>query len=80
MRRGRARRSSKRGPRRRGPLGQLYCDLNELYREHLPRRALRGGEVGMKTRRERRVVIDRALRDLHRRAGRKLHRLKNLRW
>ncbi len=80
MRRGRARRSSKRGPRRRGPLGQLYCDLNELYREHLPRRALRGGEVGMKTRRERRVVIERALRDLHRRAGLKLHRLKNLRW
>lgn len=78
---GRLRRSrSTRGRQRRGPLGDLFCDLNELYRKHLPRRALRGGEVGMKTRRERRVVIERSLRDLHRRRGFKLHRLKNLRW
>jgi len=75
----RRRSASLRGRQRRGPLGDLFADLNELYREHLPRRALRGGEVGMKTRRERRVVLERSLRDLHRR-GFKLHRLKNLRW
>lgn len=67
-------------PRRVGhsPLGQLYTELNALYRAHLSRRALRGGEVGMKTRRERRVVIERALRDLHA-AGLELRRMKNLR-
>lgn len=69
-----------RGSRRvgRSPLGQLYTELNALYRVHLARRALRGGEVGMKTRRERRVVIERALRDLHA-SGFELRRLKNLR-
>lgn len=45
---------------------------------HLARRALSGGEVGMKTRRERRIVIERALRDLHA-SGLELRRLKNLR-
>lgn len=63
---------------RRSPLGQLFAELNELYRVHLARRALRGGDVGMKTRRERRVVIERALRDLHA-SGLELRRLKNLR-
>lgn len=69
-------RSSGRG--RRSPLGQLFTELNAVYRAHLAQRALRGGEVGMKTRRERRVVIERALRDLHA-SGLELRRLKNLR-
>jgi integrase len=63
---------------RRSPLGHLYADLNARYREHLACRALRGGHVGQKTRRERRVVIERALRDLHR-GGVELRRLKNFR-
>lgn len=62
----------------RSPLGQLYRDLNDLYRNNLPRRALRGGEVGQKTRRERRIVIERALRDLHA-GGLEIRRLKNFR-
>lgn len=65
-------------PGRRSPLGQLFTELNGLYRQYLARRALRGGEVGIKTRRERRVVIERALRDLHA-SGLELRRLKNLR-
>lgn len=63
---------------RKSPLGQLFTELNGIYRENLARRALRGGEVGIKTRRERRVVIERALRDLHA-SGLELRRLKNLR-
>jgi integrase len=65
-------------PAARSPLGHLYSDLNRLYRLHLARRTLRGGDVGMKTRRERRIVIESALRDLHS-AGLKLRRLKNFR-
>jgi Integrase len=67
-----------RGTRRRSPLGHLYTDLNAVYSENLPCRALRGGHVGAKTRRERRVVMERALRDLHR-GGFRLRRLHNLR-
>jgi site-specific recombinase XerC len=55
----------------------MLSDLNALYRQHLFRRARRGGEVGSKTRRERRIVLERALRDLHS-AGFELQRLKNL--
>lgn len=58
--------------------GWMYSDLNALYRTHMGRRALRGGEVGAKTRRERRVVIEAALRGLHE-AGFKLRRLRNFR-
>ncbi len=60
------------------PLGHLYADLNRLYRLNVARRAGRGGEVGMKTRRERRIVIESALRELHA-SGLKLRRLKNFR-
>ena len=63
---------------RRSSLGDLYSDLNRVYRLYLARRTSRGGEVGMKTRRERRIVIEAALRDLHS-SGLKLRRLKNLR-
>lgn len=60
-----------------GPWGQLLSDLNRLYRRHLSRRALSDAQVGMKTRRERRAVLERALKDLHRR-GFELRKLKNL--
>ena len=70
--------SGRRRPRGRSPLGHLYSDFNALCRAHLGRRARRGGEVGMKTRRERLVVIERALRDLHA-TGLELRRLKNFR-
>jgi len=63
---------------RRGALDGLMRDLNALYREHLQRRATRGGMVGVKTMRERRVVIEAALRGLHE-DGFKLRRLHNLR-
>lgn len=68
-------------PKRRlpySPLGQLYSELNQLYRLHLARRSLGDGEVRMKTRRERRVVLEGALRDMHR-SGMKLRCLKNFR-
>lgn len=65
-------------PRRRRPGRRVWHDLNALYRQHLNRRALRSGEVGAKTRRERRVVLERALRDLLE-AGYEVQRLKNLR-
>lgn len=60
------------------PKGQLFTDLNAIYRRHINRRATREGEVGEKTRRERRVVIEAALRNLHR-DGLKLRRLRNFR-
>jgi integrase len=64
--------------RPKSPKGQLFADLNALYRRNINRRATREGDVGQKTRRERRVVIEAALRELHRR-GLELRRLKNLR-
>ena len=57
--------------------GALLVDLNRVYRQHLTLRARDGAQVGRKTQRERRVVIERALRDLHR-SGFELRRLKNL--
>lgn len=63
---------------RRSPLGELYSDLNQLYRLHLGRRALGAGEVRMKTRRERVVILESAFREMHR-SGLKLQRLKNFR-
>ena len=63
---------------RRGPLGDFYADLNQLYRLHLARRALGEGEVRMKTRRERTVVLGNAFQQMHR-SGLKLRRLKNFR-
>lgn len=65
-------------PRPQSPRGQMFSDLNALYRIHLPCRASGAGQVGMKTRHERRAVIEKALRDLHE-AGFELRRLKNLR-
>lgn len=65
-------------PRSQSAYGRMLSDLNVLYRVHLNRRAARGGDVGMKTRRERRVVLERTLRDLHK-SGLELRRLKNLR-
>jgi integrase len=53
-------------------------DLNAVYRAHMRRRAHSDAQVGAKTQRERRVVIERALRDLYA-SGYKLVRLKNLR-
>ncbi len=48
-----------------------------MYRENIARRALRGGDVGMKTRRERRVFWERVARDLHA-EGYELRRPENL--
>jgi integrase len=58
--------------------GRLLSDLNALYRAHLRMRARGGAQVGAKTRRERRFVLERALRDLHG-MGFELRRLKNFR-
>lgn len=62
----------------RSPLGELYADLNQLYRLHLMRRAQGEGEVRKKTRRERVVVLECALRQMHR-SGLELQRLRNFR-
>ena len=59
-------------------LAQLRRELNELYRENLSRRATRGGQVGRKTERERRTVIEPALEALHA-SGFKLRSIWNLR-
>lgn len=64
--------------RHKSPRGQLFADLNAFHRRFINRRATRDGEVGQKTRRERRVVIEAAMRELHRH-GLELRRLKNLR-
>lgn len=56
---------------------QIHREMNAFYREHLAQRATRGGEVGMKTRRERRVFFERMVHDLHD-AGLQVRRLKNL--
>lgn len=58
--------------------GSLMADLNGFYRRYLKRRARNDAQVGEKTQRERRFVIERALRDLHA-GGFELRRLKNLR-
>jgi hypothetical protein len=68
--------------RRRGrhlsPRGCLFTDLNAVYRRQLSQRVSRGGEVGKKTQRERRVVIERMLNDLWE-EGLQLRRLRNFR-
>lgn len=58
--------------------GALRLDLNALYRMNLSRRARTDAQVGKKTQRERRYVLERALHDLHQ-GGLVLRRLKNLR-
>lgn len=52
-------------PRSQSAWGALMSDLNRHYRLHLSRRAGSGAQVGMKTQHERRIVIERALLDLH---------------
>jgi integrase len=65
-------------PRSRSALGRLMSDLNALYRQYRALRARGRAHVGEKTQRERRVVLDRAMCDLHRN-GYELQRLANLR-
>ena len=60
------------------PWGMLMSDLNKLYRENLSRRSNRGAQVGAKTQRDRRIVIERALRDLYAR-GLEVRRMRNIR-
>ncbi|MFL6600770.1 MAG: integrase domain-containing protein [Steroidobacteraceae bacterium] len=58
--------------------GALMSDLNRHYRLHLSRRSRSAAQVGMKTQHERRIVIERALLDLHCDEY-ELRKLKNLR-
>ena len=60
------------------PWGILMSDLNKLYRENMSRRSNRGAQVGAKTQRDRRIVIERALRDLYAR-GLEVRRMRNFR-
>ncbi len=55
----------------------LWSSLNELYRDQLDFRSTRSGRVGEKTKVERRIVIERALRDLVE-SGMELRRVTNL--
>jgi len=57
--------------------GELLSDLNAHYRKYLSRRARSEAQVGAKTRRERRAVLELALKDLHCN-GMELRKLKNL--
>jgi integrase len=65
-------------PRSQSALGRLFCGINALYREHRALRVNGNRIVGKKTQQERRIVIDRAMRDLHA-LGYELQNPKNLR-
>src|SRR5690348_13286482 len=67
------------GVRRRTSLGvpTLWSSLNSLYRSHIGFRSATSGRVGEKTKAERRIVLERALRDLVK-SGMKLRRIGNL--
>jgi integrase len=55
----------------------LWSSLNDLYREHLGFRSVTTGRVGEKTKADRRLVLERAVRDLVH-SGYKLRRIGNL--